>query len=100
MLPLVRADYVNAFESGGSGADTPNLDELTGNSLRFDRAIPECMPALPVRRTLLTGMRSFPFRDWRRTRGMPRAAGLQPGLGLAAGGDRDDARRRACAPPT
>jgi arylsulfatase A-like enzyme len=77
VLPLVRADYVNAFE-GGSGTDTPNLDELTGDSLRFDRAIPECMPALPVRRTLVTGMRSFPFRDWKRTDGLPAVPGYSP----------------------
>jgi arylsulfatase A-like enzyme len=77
VLPLVRADHVNAFE-GGSGTDTPNLDELTGDSLRFDRAIPECMPALPVRRTLVTGMRSFPFRDWRRTDGLPAVPGYNP----------------------
>ncbi|MEA2402332.1 MAG: hypothetical protein QOK00_2735 [Thermoleophilaceae bacterium] len=77
VLPLVRADYVKAFE-GGSGADTPNLDELTGKSLRFDRAIPECMPALPVRRTLVTGMRSFPFRMWERTDGMPDVPGYCP----------------------
>ena len=49
VLPLVRADYVNGFD-GDSGTDTPNIDELTGRSLRFDRVIPECMPALPVRR--------------------------------------------------
>ena len=77
VLPLVRADYVNAFE-GGSGADTPNLDDLTGDSLRFDRAIPECMPALPVRRTLLTGVRSFPFRDWKRSDGLPPVPGFNP----------------------
>lgn len=77
VLPLVRADYVNAFE-GGSGTDTPNLDELTGQSLRFDRAIPECMPSLPVRRTLVTGMRSFPFRDWKRTEGLPAVPGYNP----------------------
>jgi arylsulfatase A-like enzyme len=77
VLPLVRADYVNSFE-GDSGTDTPNLDELTGDSLRFDRAIPECMPALPVRRTLVTGVRSFPFRDWKRTAGMPAVPGYNP----------------------
>jgi arylsulfatase A-like enzyme len=77
VLPLVRADYVNAFE-GGSGTDTPNINKLTDESLRFDRAIPECMPALPVRRTLLTGMRSFPFRDWKRTEGLPDVPGYNP----------------------
>ena len=43
VLPLVRSDYVKAFE-GRSGTDTPNLDDLTGKSLRFDRVVPECMP--------------------------------------------------------
>jgi Sulfatase len=77
VLPLVRGDYVKAFENG-SGTDTPNLNDLAGQSLRFDRAIPECMPALPVRRTLLTGMRSFPFRDWKRTDGLPEVPGYSP----------------------
>jgi arylsulfatase A-like enzyme len=77
VLPLIRADYVGAFD-GDSGTDTPNIDELTGNSLRFDRVIPECMPALPVRRTLVTGMRSYPFRDWKRTDGMPAVPGYNP----------------------
>jgi arylsulfatase A-like enzyme len=77
VLPLLRADYVKAFD-GDSGSDTPNLDELTGESLRFDRAIPESMPALPVRRSLLTGMRSFPFRDWKRTDGLAAVPGFNP----------------------
>jgi arylsulfatase A-like enzyme len=77
VLPLIRADYVQSFD-GDSGTSTPNIDELTGDSLRFDRAIPECMPALPVRRTLVTGVRSFPFRDWKRTDGMPAVPGYNP----------------------
>jgi Sulfatase len=77
VLPLVRADHVKAFKDG-KGADTPHLNALTGDSLRFDRAIPECMPALPVRRTLMTGMRSFPFRDWKRSDGMPAVPGYNP----------------------
>jgi arylsulfatase A-like enzyme len=77
VLPLVRNDHVNAFE-GGSPTDTPNLDDLAGDSLRFDRMIPESMPGLPARRTLVTGMRSFPFRDWRRTEGMAAVPGYNP----------------------
>jgi arylsulfatase A-like enzyme len=78
VLPLLRGDYIKAFEGGGSGAHTPNLDHLTYQSLSFTRAIPECMPALPVRRTLLTGVRSFPFRDWTRTDGLPAVPGYNP----------------------
>ena len=77
VLPLIRADHVDAFE-GGSPADTPNLNELTKNSLRFDRAIPESMPALSARRALVTGMRAFPFRDWRRLEDFPSVPGFNP----------------------
>jgi arylsulfatase A-like enzyme len=77
VLPLVRADHVDAFE-GGSPAKTPNLNELTKKSLRFDRAIPESMPALSARRALVTGMRAFPFRDWRRLEGFPSVPGFNP----------------------
>ncbi len=77
VLPLVRADHVAAFE-GGSPANTPNLNELTRKSLRFDRAIPESMPALSARRALVTGMRAFPFRDWRRLEGFPSVPGFNP----------------------
>jgi hypothetical protein len=77
VLPLVRATHVKAFD-GDSPVDTPNMDALTDDSLRFDRAIPESMPALPARRALITGMRAFPFRDWRRTDGMPAVPGFNP----------------------
>lgn len=74
VLPLVRATHVGAFGEG-SQADTPNLNDLAGDSLRFDRAIPESMPALSARRALVTGMRAFPFRDWRATPGLPAVPG-------------------------
>jgi arylsulfatase A-like enzyme len=77
VLPLVRADHVKAFE-GGAPAKTPNLNELTKKSLRFDRAIPESMPAVSARRSLVTGMRAFPFRDWRRLDGFPSVPGFNP----------------------
>jgi arylsulfatase A-like enzyme len=77
VLPLVRADHVDAFE-GGAPAKTPNLNSLTKDSLRFDRAIPESMAALSARRSLVTGMRAFPFRDWRRLEGFPSVPGFNP----------------------
>jgi arylsulfatase A-like enzyme len=77
VLPLVRQDHIDAFE-GGSPAKTPNLNDLTGDSLRFDRAIPESMPGLPMRRALITGMRSYPFRDWKRTDGLAPVPGFNP----------------------
>ena len=77
VLPLVRATHVGAFE-GGAPADTPNLNDLTGNSLRANRALPESMPAVSARRALVTGMRAFPFRDWRRLDGFPSVPGFNP----------------------
>jgi arylsulfatase A-like enzyme len=72
-----RQDYVGAYNPR-SLARTPNLDALTKGSLRFDRAIPEGMPTGLVRRTLLTGMRSFPLRDWTATEGLPPEPGWTP----------------------
>jgi hypothetical protein len=77
VVPLVRSDHVRAFKDG-SGTHTPNFSSLTGRSLRFDRAIPEVMPSLPVRRTLVTGVRSYPFRDWTLTDGLPAVPGYNP----------------------
>ena len=59
-----RRDFVSVYD-GDERADTPNLDALAKEGLRFDRAVPEAMPTVAVRRALLTGTRSFPFRDWK-----------------------------------
>ncbi len=74
----IRADFVSAYDDPDDRADTPNLDELAKDSLRFDHAIPEAMPAFPSRRGLLSGMRSYPFRDWRPTRGLAQYPGWHP----------------------
>jgi arylsulfatase A-like enzyme len=77
VLPTLRSSHVNAFD-GDSPAKTPNLDDLTHDSLRFDRAIPESMPAVSVRRAILTGMRGYPFRDWRAQPDLPAVPGWTP----------------------
>ena len=59
-----RRDFVSIYD-GDKLADTPNLDALGKDGLVFDRAVPEAMPTVAVRRALLTGTRSFPFRDWK-----------------------------------
>ena len=74
----IRADFVSAYDDPDDRADTPNLDELAKDSLRFDRAVPEAMPAFPSRRGLLTGMRAYPFRDWKRTDGLAAFPGWNP----------------------
>ena len=69
-----RADYIGAYNRV-SRNKTPNLDALARDSLLFDLAVPEAMPTGPARRALLTGQRSFPYRNWVPTQGLP----LEPG---------------------
>ncbi len=65
----VRSDHVGAY--GGRRAKTPELDALARQSLRFTRARPEAFPTVAARRAILTGRRSFPFRDWQAVDGLP-----------------------------
>jgi arylsulfatase A-like enzyme len=72
-----RRDFVSAYD-GDELAHTPNLDVLAKDGLRFDRAVPEAMPTVAVRRALLTGTRSFPFRDWKVAPKLPQFPGWSP----------------------
>ena len=72
-----RRDFVSAYD-GDKLADTPNLDALAKEGLKFDRAVPEAMPTVAVRRALLTGTRSFPFRDWKVAPKLPQFPGWSP----------------------
>lgn len=70
-----RADYIGAYNDVPRN-NTPNLDALAKDSLAFRMAVPEAMPTGPVRRALLTGVRTFPSRAW---------PGAQPPLPLGPG---------------
>jgi arylsulfatase A-like enzyme len=78
IVDSLRMDHVGAYE--GDGARTPNLDAFARESLRFTRAYPESMPTVPARRAIMTGKRSFPFRDWHSwaDRGLSGGPGAQP----------------------
>ena len=73
----LRADHVRAYDSDAPVA-TPNMDALARESLRFKHAIAEGLPAVPARRAILTGTRTYPFRDWRATPGLPAIPGWNP----------------------
>jgi arylsulfatase A-like enzyme len=73
----LRFDHVGVYGSSRA-VDTPNMDELAKDSLRFKNAMPESMPGVPAQRALITGMRSFPFRDWKRTEGFAAYPGWGP----------------------
>jgi len=59
MSDTLRADHLGCY--GNKWVKTPNLDKFAEESMVFDRANPEALPTIPVRRALLTGMRVFPF---------------------------------------
>lgn len=76
MADRIRADALKSYDDVfDNSAHTPNLDALADDSLRFRYMVPEGLPAIPARRALLTGMRSYPFRDWQATAGVPAIPG-------------------------
>jgi len=76
MADRIRADALKSYDDVfDNSAHTPNLDALADDSLRFRYMVPEGLPAIPARRAILTGLRSYPFRDWRATAGVPPVPG-------------------------
>jgi arylsulfatase A-like enzyme len=74
----LRSDYIGAYDDvfDDRTQKTPHIDKLADRSLRFRYATPDGLGAVAMRRGLLTGMRSYPFRDWRATAGMPAVPGF------------------------
>jgi arylsulfatase A-like enzyme len=64
IVDSLRKDHVGAY--GNDWVQTPSLDALSKESLRFTRAYPDAMPTIPARRAIHTGMRTFPVKapDW------------------------------------
>lgn len=62
IVDSLRRDHIGAY--GNRWIQTPSLDTLADESLRFTRFYPESLPTIPARRAIHTGMRSFPFRNW------------------------------------
>jgi arylsulfatase A-like enzyme len=60
---------------------TPNLDAFAKESVRFERAYPEALPTLCARRSIYTGLRTYPFHngDFRHIKGD--FVGIAPGWG-------------------
>ena len=61
ILDSLRKDHIGVY--GNDRIQTPNLDALANESLRFTRAYPESLPTLCARRAIHTGLRTWPFRD-------------------------------------
>ncbi|HJQ28775.1 MAG TPA: sulfatase [Rubrobacter sp.] len=58
ILDSLRKDHVGAY--GDDRIQTPTLDAIADDGLRFTRAHPDAMPTIPARRAIHTGMRTFP----------------------------------------
>ncbi len=63
IIDSLRKDHVGAY--GNEWIHTPNLDSFFSESMRFTSAYPESLPTLPMRRSIHTGIRTFPFRGWK-----------------------------------
>ncbi len=64
IVDTVRPDFVGCY--GSPQVQTPSIDRLAAEGVRFNRFFPEAMPTVPARRTIFTGRRVFPFRGWER----------------------------------
>jgi arylsulfatase A-like enzyme len=76
IVDSVRSDFVAAY--GAPQVQTPTIDALAAQGLRFSRFFPEAMPTVPARRTIMTGRRIFPFRHWKRAPDLGRGPGSAP----------------------
>jgi arylsulfatase A-like enzyme len=63
IIDSLRPDFVGAY--GAPRMRTPNLDALLAKGLRFNRAFPEALVTVPARRSIFTGQRIFPYRDFK-----------------------------------
>lgn len=77
ILDTLRAADVGCY--GNDHIQTPHMDALARQSVRFTRAYPESLPTIPVRRALHTGRRAYPFRNYKHLKwGTVRLPGWQP----------------------
>ena len=76
VVDTLRPDHLGCY--GNDVVRTPNIDAFAAESLRFTRVFPEAMPTVPARRSILTGRRVYPFRDWAPWEGLAKRAGWSP----------------------
>ena len=73
-----RQDHVHCYRPEGTidetgesiQVQTPNIDRLAAEGVRFDRMLAEALPTIPCRRGLFTGRRVFPWPDEPTCKGM------------------------------
>ena len=77
-IVLIVVDSLRADHALGPRASTPNIDALAAQGMTFNRVFPEGMPTVPVRNAILSGRRTFPFRDWSDYPGLLAKPGWEP----------------------
>ena len=63
-----RQDFLGCY--GNSWIKTPSIDKFASESAIFAGVKSEALPTIPVRRTLCTGKRVFPFEDTPQPKGL------------------------------
>ncbi len=63
MSDTLRSAFLGCY--GNTTIRTPNIDRFAATATRFQRAYPESLPTIPVRRAIHTGRRAYPFHDYR-----------------------------------
>jgi arylsulfatase A-like enzyme len=76
VIDSLRPDFVGAY--GAPRIQTPNLDALFAKGLRFSRAFPEALVTVPARRSIFTGRRIFPYRDFEPVADLGISPGWEP----------------------
>ncbi len=59
VIDTLRQDHIGAY--GNKWIKTPNLDRLASESAVFTRSASDALPTIPHRRSVHTGMRTFPY---------------------------------------
>ena len=76
IIDTLRADHLGCY--GNPVMRTPSIDGLAAQGMRFTHVYPEAMPTVPARRSMMTGRRIFPFRNWEPWRGLGESGGWAP----------------------
>jgi len=76
IIDSLRPDFLGAY--GSPRARTPNFDSLIARGLRFNRAFPEAMVTVPARRSIFTGQRIFPYRNFKPIADLGISPGWEP----------------------
>lgn len=64
IFDTLRKDHTGKIY-GNDWIKTPHFDAFAKDSIVFDKAYPESLPTIPVRRAIHTGIRTFPFNHKR-----------------------------------